>query len=140
MTTMMLLMIMMILQLLSHFSCLHRNSTPSDRDRNSFPGETNGTQTGCEPASVLQAAASPEAVQQPVTSDASEPPTAVLPLLVRSSHPPTTTTRRSPGLSLLYIYSLSVLSPLLRRGTNPFATVKLKPTTTDDRSAPRVYR
>lgn len=71
----------MILQLLSHVSCLHRNSTLSDRNRNSFPGETNGTQTGCEQASVLQAAASSEAVRQPVTSEASEP-TAVLPLLV----------------------------------------------------------
>ncbi|XP_029014516.1 brain-specific angiogenesis inhibitor 1-associated protein 2-like protein 2 isoform X2 [Betta splendens] len=29
---------------------------------------------------------------------------------------------------------------LFPRGTNPFATVKLKPTTTDDRSAPRLYR
>ncbi|XP_029294381.1 brain-specific angiogenesis inhibitor 1-associated protein 2-like protein 2 [Cottoperca gobio] len=29
---------------------------------------------------------------------------------------------------------------LFPRGTNPFATVKLKPTSTDDRSAPRVYR
>ncbi|XP_008328385.1 brain-specific angiogenesis inhibitor 1-associated protein 2-like protein 2 [Cynoglossus semilaevis] len=29
---------------------------------------------------------------------------------------------------------------LFPRGTNPFATVKLKPTHTDDRSAPKVYR
>ncbi|KAM9784578.1 brain-specific angiogenesis inhibitor 1-associated protein 2-like protein 2 isoform X1 [Syngnathus typhle] len=29
---------------------------------------------------------------------------------------------------------------LFPRGTNPFATVKLKPTSTNDRSAPRVYR
>ncbi|KAK9535415.1 hypothetical protein VZT92_007798 [Zoarces viviparus] len=29
---------------------------------------------------------------------------------------------------------------LFPRGTNPFATVKLKPTSTDDRSAPSVYR
>ncbi|CAN9505152.1 unnamed protein product [Ophioblennius macclurei] len=29
---------------------------------------------------------------------------------------------------------------LFPRGTNPFATVKLKPTKTDDRSAPRLYR
>ncbi|XP_071330322.1 BAR/IMD domain-containing adapter protein 2-like 2 [Trachinotus anak] len=29
---------------------------------------------------------------------------------------------------------------LFPRGTNPFATVKLKPTSTDDRSAPRLYR
>lgn len=29
---------------------------------------------------------------------------------------------------------------LFWRGTNPFATVKLKPTHTDDRSAPRLYR
>ncbi|XP_068575116.1 BAR/IMD domain-containing adapter protein 2-like 2 isoform X2 [Cebidichthys violaceus] len=29
---------------------------------------------------------------------------------------------------------------LFQRGTNPFATVKLKPTSTDDRSSPRVYR
>lgn len=29
---------------------------------------------------------------------------------------------------------------LFPRGTNPFATVKLKPTNTDDRSAPRLYR
>uniref|UniRef100_UPI0037E74897 BAR/IMD domain-containing adapter protein 2-like 2 n=1 Tax=Semicossyphus pulcher TaxID=241346 RepID=UPI0037E74897 len=29
---------------------------------------------------------------------------------------------------------------LFPRGTNPFATVKLKPTATDDRSAPRLYR
>ncbi|KAK7929567.1 hypothetical protein WMY93_005962 [Mugilogobius chulae] len=30
-------------------------------------------------------------------------------------------------------------NPLFPRGTNPFATVKLKPTTTDDRSAPRIH-
>ncbi|XP_078126431.1 BAR/IMD domain-containing adapter protein 2-like 2 [Sander vitreus] len=29
---------------------------------------------------------------------------------------------------------------LFPKGTNPFATVKLRPTSTDDRSAPRVYR
>ncbi|XP_033999571.1 brain-specific angiogenesis inhibitor 1-associated protein 2-like protein 2 isoform X1 [Trematomus bernacchii] len=29
---------------------------------------------------------------------------------------------------------------LFPRGTNPFATIKLKPTSTDDRSAPRVHR
>ncbi|XP_077940826.1 BAR/IMD domain-containing adapter protein 2-like 2 isoform X2 [Gasterosteus aculeatus] len=29
---------------------------------------------------------------------------------------------------------------LFPRGTNPFATVKLKPTSTDDRSSPRLYR
>uniref|UniRef100_H3DNC4 BAR/IMD domain containing adaptor protein 2 like 2b n=1 Tax=Tetraodon nigroviridis TaxID=99883 RepID=H3DNC4_TETNG len=29
-------------------------------------------------------------------------------------------------------------NPLFPRGTNPFATVKLRPTTTDDRSAPRI--
>ncbi|KAM9346041.1 BAR/IMD domain-containing adapter protein 2-like 2 [Symphorus nematophorus] len=32
------------------------------------------------------------------------------------------------------------LPELFPRGTNPFATVKLKPTHTDDRSAPRLYR
>ncbi|XP_020789329.1 brain-specific angiogenesis inhibitor 1-associated protein 2-like protein 2 [Boleophthalmus pectinirostris] len=30
-------------------------------------------------------------------------------------------------------------NPLFPRGTNPFATVKLKPTTTNDRSAPRIH-
>ncbi|XP_029950666.1 BAR/IMD domain-containing adapter protein 2-like 2 [Salarias fasciatus] len=30
-------------------------------------------------------------------------------------------------------------NPLFPRGTNPFATVKLRPTTTDDRSAPRIH-
>ncbi|XP_035492363.2 brain-specific angiogenesis inhibitor 1-associated protein 2-like protein 2 isoform X1 [Scophthalmus maximus] len=30
-------------------------------------------------------------------------------------------------------------NPLFPRGTNPFATVKLRPTTTDDRSSPRIH-
>ncbi|KAK0151393.1 Brain-specific angiogenesis inhibitor 1-associated protein 2-like protein 2 [Merluccius polli] len=35
-------------------------------------------------------------------------------------------------------WTLSSPGPVTRRGTNPFATVKLRPTTTNDRSAPRI--
>lgn len=37
------------------------------------------------------------------------------------------------------ISELKLRPPLLYRGTNPFATVKLRPTTTNDRSAPRIH-
>uniref|UniRef100_A0A087XIR6 BAR/IMD domain containing adaptor protein 2 like 2b n=1 Tax=Poecilia formosa TaxID=48698 RepID=A0A087XIR6_POEFO len=44
---------------------------------------------------------------------------------------------------LFYSYALSPHgqpdNPLFPRGTNPFATVKLRPTTTNDRSAPRIH-
>lgn len=33
-----------------------------------------------------------------------------------------------------------LFSPVIYRGDNPFATVKLKPTSTNDRSAPRIHR
>uniref|UniRef100_H3D1R0 BAR/IMD domain containing adaptor protein 2 like 2a n=1 Tax=Tetraodon nigroviridis TaxID=99883 RepID=H3D1R0_TETNG len=60
--------------------------------------------------------------------------------------PPLVDTDRGPPLSPLVSSEDQTLpdrdrnsSPVyFRRGTNPFATVKLKPTTTDDRSAPRL--
>lgn len=104
-------------------------------------------------ASVLQALASPEVDKRPVVSERCEgtvvlalesegrsglkpalslPQFAQISITFAASPPPV------PPASLLCIYSLSLLP--LRRGTNPFATVKLKPTTTNDRSAPRVNR
>lgn len=43
--------------------------------------------------------------------------------------------------TFIYLSSLLFFKKLLFwRGTNPFATVKLKPTATDDRSSPRFHR
>ncbi|KAK6300800.1 hypothetical protein J4Q44_G00288980 [Coregonus suidteri] len=49
---------------------------------------------------------------------------------------PTFPERKAESLSPLGASGENLLFP---RGTNPFATVKLKPTTTNDRSAPRIH-
>ncbi|XP_035766761.1 brain-specific angiogenesis inhibitor 1-associated protein 2-like protein 2 [Neolamprologus brichardi] len=51
--------------------------------------------------------------------------------------PPPPPPPQSPSLNKPHSQSMNKLFP---KGTNPFATVKLKPTSTNDRSAPRLYR
>ncbi|KAK2894071.1 BAR/IMD domain-containing adapter protein 2-like 2 [Channa argus] len=81
-----------------------------------------------QPESSSQSRAPPPPPPPPPSSSSSHKPFEMQPI---ASKPNSETTR-----SQLH-HSQPELFP---RGTNPFATVKLKPTSTNDRSAPRLYR
>uniref|UniRef100_A0A671PEA2 BAR/IMD domain containing adaptor protein 2 like 2a n=1 Tax=Sinocyclocheilus anshuiensis TaxID=1608454 RepID=A0A671PEA2_9TELE len=71
-------------------------------------------------------------LNQPVSRSQQTAPT------VPPPPPPAPSTRSSNSRPVFVFNIIFFFSPSFYRGTNPFATVKLKPTKTNDRSAPRI--